>query len=255
MKVLIIWLWNHGKKNINFFVKKRIHVFWICKTQKTKEYIEKKYNIDVSFDYKKIIIENNFEYIVFALPTSIQWDIALDVISMVNKDTKIILWTNICDYQKQRDQFIKYDNIWYFLEENHSLLNKLFRKIKLNSISEIKVYFTVSKEDFKHKYSEIVAIVHLINHFVWLNINFKIFQIEFSRHKDNNTDINFNLDFAYSWKNFRYIFLSKQKYLLIDWKKYIDDFSFDSAMEETLRKFEYYVLIKKDFNRLLNILY
>ncbi len=247
MNIAIIWLWNHWKKYINFFEKKDLEVFWACKTRKTKNYIESNYHIKVFLDYKELIKTHRLDFIVLALPQEIQWKIALNILKKVSKKTKILIELPVCDSISDREALEKFENVWFFIEEYYSLLSSFLRKIDISNISSINVSMYVSAEDFWDEKSQNIDKIHLMNNFVWLWIDYNIFDIKIYKHDDIN--VYFDINFSYLWKKINYSFFEK-KILKIWNKQFIDNFNFDEVINSLLVDFSPSSKSKKDFNRL-----
>jgi len=126
-KVLIIWLWWQWEKYINYFKKNNYKVFWVCKTIKTKEKIEKKYSIWIELDYKKINY-NDFDIIIISLPPTIQWQVSLEILESWYKN-KLIIEIPVTWNKKELEKIKKYKNAFFFLEEYYTLMAHFLRKI------------------------------------------------------------------------------------------------------------------------------
>jgi len=249
MKVAVIWLWNHWKKYINFFERQKIELFWSCKSVKTKNYIEETYDISVDLNYKDLIKSNVFDFIVLALPSDIQWQIAIEIVKCVPKTTNILIELPVSDFKYERKILEWFDNIWFFVEEYYSLLAKFLRKSDIKKIKKIDVRMYVSEDDFWDKKSENIDKIHLMNNFIWLWIDYNIFDIKFFKHDDLN--VCFDIKFIYAWREIKYSFF-KEKIFQIWNRNFIDSFNFDEVVNNIMIDFSSVSNSKKDFNRIFN---
>ncbi len=245
MNILIIWLWNHWKKYVNFFEGRNWNIYWICKTQKTKNYIEANYNIKVFTDYSSLINEIIFDFIVLALPSDIQWKIAIDIVTKVPKKTNILIELPVSDFKEDRIELEKYDNIGFFVEEYYSLLSKFLSKIDTSKIEKINVVMNISEEDFWDKKSENIDKIHLMNNFILSGISYDIFDIKINKHQDLN--VYYKVTFDYLWKFVEYSFY-RNKTLKIWTKSFDDRFNFDEVVTSIINDFSYVSKSKLDFN-------
>jgi len=228
-KVLIIWLWWQWKKYLNYFIKNNYIVSWVCKTSKTKEYIEETYWIDIFLDYWKLIL-NNYDLIIVSLPPEIQWEISLDILGSWYNN-KLIIEIPVTWNKSELQKIKSYKNAYFYLEEYYTLLSKFLRKINLSKSTSINIDITTSKEDYDNLKARNVSFIHINNNFLWLNFD----NIKYNFNFHDREDIFYKITFVYKNNIVEYVF-NDEKYLKI-WKSiFKDDYNFDKVLWQIIEE-------------------
>ncbi len=244
-KVLIIWLWNQWKKYLEYFIVNKYEIYWVCRTEKTKKYIENKYSIKVDLDIDNILNSHFFNIIIIALPIDIQWYIAISIAKRISEDTKIIIETPVSWNNNDINLLKKYCNIFFFLEEYYSLLWRFLRKVDISKISQIEVNIYISKEEFNNEKSKNINIIHINNNFLWVLIDKKVIKYKFNFHELSN--IFYEIKISYNWLNI--LFAYKEEVFLLIWeKKYKDNISFNNILSNIIEE-------KSNFSNFFNLDY
>lgn len=228
-KVLLFWLWFQWQKYLSYFLKNNFYIDWVCKTEKTRQNIEKKYSTKIFLENENF---NIFDYdiIILALPPSVQWE---KVIEILEKwfSKKIIVEIPVCFDIEIINKLKKYNNVFFFLEEYFTKLWYFLRKIDSSKINKIKIKIFTNKNDYENIFAREVTFLHIKNNFLWLNLGENIFEYEINFH--NLEDIFYEVDFCYNNLKIFYFF-KKEKFLKISEKIYNDDFCFDNILERYL---------------------
>lgn len=215
-KALIIGLWWQWKKYLNYFLKNGYLVSGICKTDITKNAIEKEYSINVFTNYS-ILDWENFDVIIVSLPLEKQWKIVKKLAKKYKK-SKFFVEIPVTTDIKILKELTKMENISYFMEESWTLLSKLLLKLKNPKID---IEITLNKSDKTDYNAMFVCYTHLLNNFLFVQKLPNLWEIKFNYH--DKEDIFYRVSF---WPNLVYIFDEKPR--LINWKKvYIDNYNFD----------------------------
>jgi len=208
-------------------VKNDYEVFWICKTNVTREKIQKDYNITVYLDYKKLEY-NDFDIIVISVPPYVQWKISVFIIENWYKN-KLILEYSIVFNIEEFKKLHRYDNIFFFLEEYYSMLNRFLKKINIEKIEEFLINIKINNLnniDFKNIYLK-----HITNNFLWFDIDKNKFKSNFILSKSTNLD--YSIIFNYNWIINKFYFWN-ETYLKI-WDKYFyDNWNFNKNLDKFL---------------------
>ena len=239
-KVLVIWTWGQWEKYINYFIKNNYMVYWVCKTNNTKNKIENKYNIPVLLDYEKLNLED-FNIIIVSLPPEIQWQVSISILKKRYRN-KLIIEIPISWDENEVEEIKKYDNVYFFLEEYYTLLSIFLRKINIKDIWNINIDIFTNKEDYDNLKAREVTYIHINNNFLWLNL--KNITYHFNFH--DNENIYYDVSFNYKWKLIHYKF-NKEKYLKLWDKKIVDNYNFDNILSKILQEennFNKYYYIK-----------
>ena len=229
-KVLIIWLWKQWEKYIHYFLKNNYTVYWVCKTVETKHKIQKKYGIQVENDFLTFLKVQEVSIIVIALSPEIQWKIALELAKKYPA-IQIIVEIPVSWDNKIIKELKKYQNCIFYLEEYFTLLAKFLRKIDTLSIKKVYIKVSVSKEDYYDKNSAKVTYLHIMNNFLWTNIDRDL--IQFSYYFHQREDIFYEVYFDYNDINIHYFF-HQEKYLIVGKNKYSDKYNFDYVLMNIL---------------------
>lgn len=228
-KVLLFWLWPQWQKYLKYFLKNNYFIDWVCKTEKTRQYIEKNYFIKIFLENENF---NIFDYdlIIFALPPKIQWEKVLEILEKWFSK-KIIVEIPVSFDNQIINKIKKYNNVFFFLEEYFTKLWYFLRKINCDKIEKIKINIFTNKQDYENIFAREVTFLHIKSNFLWLNLAENIFEYEVNYHdlEDIFYEVNFfynNLEIFYSFK--------EKKILKISEKIYNDDFCFDNILEKYL---------------------
>ena len=228
-KVLIFGLWLQWQKYINFFKKNWYNIFWVCITEKTKLDIVKNFHVNVFLESEKIDYLY-YDLIIFALPPSIQWKKALEVLYSWYEN-RVIIEIPVSFDSKEVKELSMYKNVYFFLEEYFTLLSEFLRKIDINLIDKINISVYTNIYDYNNLESRKVTFLHINSNFLWLNIENKKFNYEIKFH--DLGDIFYEVYFNYKWKKVFYKF-SLEKYLKIGDKIVYDNFNFDNVLSKIL---------------------
>ncbi len=228
-KVLIFGLWLQWQKYINFFKKNWYNIFWVCITEKTKLDIVKNFHVNVFLESEKIDYLY-YDLIIFALPPSIQWKKALEVLYSWYEN-RVIIEIPVSFDSKEVKELSMYKNVYFFLEEYFTLLSEFLRKIDINLIDKINISVYTNIYDYNNLESRKVTFLHINSNFLWLNIENKKFNYEIKFH--DLEDIFYEVYFNYKWKKVFYKF-SLEKYLKIGDKIVYDNFNFDNVLSKIL---------------------
>jgi len=242
-KVLIFGLWWQWKKYINFFKKNWYIITWVCITENTKISIIENYSIDVFLE-SEISDYSIFDLIVFALPPSIQWKKALEILSTwyINK---VIIEIPVSFSKTEVRSLLKYKNVYFFLEEYFTLLSDFIRKLDINLIDKINISVFTNKFDYENIEARKVTFLHINSNFLWLEIAKEVFNYEIIFHELE--DIFYEVSFNYKWNKIFYKF-AWEKYLKIDEKILYDDFNFDKVLSKILESNDNLFTLNYDFN-------
>jgi len=239
-KVLIIWLWKQWKRHINYFKNNNCEVFWVCKTNKTKNNIMDKFFIEVVLDIKLFLVKYSFDIVIFALPEEIQWDIILKYINDLEYVNKIVVEMPISNNNKKIELIKQYKNIYFFIEEYYSLFWKFCRKIDTKYIDWINIELFIHIDD---KDSIKNNIIHIKNNFIWTNLLDKIrINNIFLKNSDFENDqldywkkrLCYNIKFKYNNMNIIYNFWYTSVDFKIWNKVFVDNWNFDNNLSKIL---------------------
>lgn len=230
-KVLIIWLWWQWQKYVDYFLKHSYTVFWICKTLKTKYKIQKRYGISVENDYNEFLKINTVNIIIIALPPEIQWKIALDTAKKYPA-TKIIVEIPISWDIQIVEELKKYKNCIFYLEEYFTLLAQFLRQIDISKMKKIDITVSVSQKDHNDRKASKVTHMHIMNNFLWTNIDKKLLNFSYCFHE--REDIFYEAHFDYKDTKISYIF-NEEKHLIVGNKIYPDKYNFDFVLTNILK--------------------
>lgn len=229
--VLIIWLWWQWEKYINYFIKNNYEVFWVCKTNVTKQKIEWKYNINVSLGYKSLDY-NDFDIIIICLPPEIQWLISLEILESWFKN-KLIIEIPVTWESSELEKLKQYKNVVFFLEEYYTLLAQFLRKTEVEKIKSINIEVFTSNEDYINEKARKVSYIHIKNNFIWTNIKSTNINYTFNIH--NSENIFYTVNFLYNNTRVEYKF-NIEKYLSVWDKKYVDNYNFDNVLKNIIEE-------------------
>ncbi len=210
-------------------MKNNYIVSWICKTNKTKKYVEDEYWIDVFLSYWNLIL-NEYDLIIISLPPEIQWEISLDILESWYNN-KLIIEIPVTWKQEELEKLKSYKNAYFYLEEYYTLLSKFIRKICLDKSTDINIDITTSKEDYDNVKARKVTFIHINNNFLWLSFD----NIKYNFNFHNREDIFYKVEFSYKNKIVEYVF-NEEKYLKI-WKSiFKDDYNFDKVLWQIIEE-------------------
>lgn len=229
LKVLIVWLWSQWIKYLSYFKKNNYDVSWLCKTIKTKNFIEKEYFIDVFLE-NDFIDYNKFDIIIISLPPDIQWEKSINILKSWYKN-KLIIEIPVTWNIWELNILKKYDNVFFFLEEYYTLLAQFLRKLDINKISNFKINVFTSELDYINEKARKVTFIHINNNFLWTWIDLSKINYEFNFH--NSENIFYKISFKYDNNLVEYNFF-ESKYLKIWEKIYIDNYNFDKVLSNLL---------------------
>lgn len=252
-KVLVVWLWGQWQKYLNYFMKNNYEVFWVCRTEETKEKIGKEYGIEVSLDYDEFLdhpqpllnkeggrtetpplnkgrLGGVFNIVIVSLPPEVQWEIALELVEKY-PNIKVIVEIPVSWDSHVIEKLKKYENCIFYLEEYFTLLWQFLRKIDVSLVEEIDIKVTVAKEDYENEKASKVTHVHIMNNFIGSWIDSEKLNLSYQFH--NREDIFYEVAFEYKGTKILYIF-NQEKYLMIGEKKYSDEYNFDFVLGKIL---------------------
>ena len=237
-KVVIFWLWWQWKQFIKFFLNRNYIVYWICKTESTKNIIEKEFWIEVFTDYS-IILSNNIDLLVLsAYPI----DIYDEIISFSNKfNYKILSDLPITFNIKSLNSYVLNDRIYFFLLETKLYFFSYISSLKLDEIYSIDCLLYQNKDNLIsqkfRKESLIVDSHYIFNNLLLLDKNFINLNFKFVSRSIKNIEYIINIKFK-SWNKLIY------KYEDWKWLFYVFDYlnnllfynceviKFDNLLEE-----------------------
>lgn len=222
-KVLVIGIGGQGLKYIEYFKKNWICIFGVCKTQTTKEKIEKKYWIDVSLNYD-ILEKNKFDLVIVSLPLGIQWEV-VEELALKYVDTDFFVEIPVTNNKITLKKLTKMNNVSYFIEEKNTLLAKVLEK---NPKIKIDITVTLNKVDLTDYNAMLVCYTHLLNNFLMSDLNMELKDINFKFH--DKEDVYYEIKL---WKESKYVFDEKPR-LIIGEKIYLDNYNFDNNLKTLL---------------------
>lgn len=238
-KVLVIWTGNQWQQYIDFFLKNKYIVEGMCKSKRTQEYIQTKKNIKI-YTEEELVIWQEFDMIVLALPSEIQWHKALNILE--SGFTATLLIESPVSLEKNLvERLQKYENVIFFIEEYYTLLSRFLQKAESTLVHNLHIKLYISQEDYENEFARMVSYMHVRHNFLWKQE--MISDIELSFHESEK--IFYEISFQYRGKNIFYNF-SQEKYLLVWDTRYDDPFCFDMVLalllseEKNLKP--YYVL-------------
>lgn len=229
MKVLVIGLGGQWKKYVSYFLKKWYLVDGCCKTLNTKKSIQDTFGIPV-FVEGEIIDYTKYEIIVIALPPDIQAKKALSILrtSFINR---MIIEIPVSFDRDEIEQLLKFENVYFFLEEYYTLFSKLLRQISPSEIIISRIICYIHPVDLWSAEAKKVALLHIFNNFLGTKMNISMELCEFFTHKKE--DIYYCIQWRYGGKKIEYYFW-EHKYLVIGKNKFVDSFHFDWVLNQII---------------------
>ena len=225
-EILIIWVWEQWKKYIEFFLKKKVYITAVCKTQESQIKISQAYDIQVKVWLSWLNHYDAFDIIIVALPAEIQWSTALSICKQWYR-WKMIVDTPV-SWDKEVIQWLKkYTNVCFFVEEYYTLFAKLLRKQK-SLISNIRVRLYIPEDEYSSKESNLVGALHVHQNFLWTSAWYSTTILP-----TKADTMRYEISFQYQSIESMYKF-SHDWVLILGNKTYNDPINFDLALEQLL---------------------